>query len=122
MAAAPPGLKRHDADISTLKKQCEDMLIQISEIKKRADVQEPKIAELSTQTAGVKTMTEQMNRKIPDLELRCKATEDQLKKNFSELETRVGKCENLIKAQIQSLNALRLSVEARSTAKAKSTL
>lgn len=115
-------LKQHNEEISTLKKQCEDMLIQISETKKRTDVQEPKNAELGTQIAGVKTMTEQMNRKIPDLELRCKATEDQLKKNFPELETRVGKCENLIKSQIQSLNALRLAVEARSKAKAKSTL
>lgn len=115
-------LKNQSAETLILKNQLDEKLPLISEIKGRADVHDSKIGELGTQAAGIKTMTEQMNRKIPELELHAKTAEEQLKKNSSELETRVGKCENLIKAQIQSLNALRLSVEARSTAKAKSTL
>lgn len=106
-------LKQQNEEILKLKQQCEAMLIQISEIKKRADVQEPKIAELGTQAAGIKTMTEQMNRKIPDLELRCKATEDQLSKKVSEALIQIEKQERQIKFQNQRLDGLNNTVQAR---------
>ena len=102
-----------DARISRLEKQLEEKLTLISEIKGRTDVQDRKIAELGTQAAGIKAMTEQMNRKIPDLELRCKATEDQLSKKVSEALIQIEKQERQIKFQTQRLDGLNNTVQAR---------